>query len=141
MYLMISTDELAGALERSGLLPSTGDGRTAGNRTVAAALRGTLERSGFVIVHHTDLRAKLQVGDLISRNATDIPIEVVRLVDAEMTNWERATGEDRYAIDDLTRERERDQPYDWVASGGGGWSTSRGLIDAYAPLTVTEVTS
>jgi len=141
MYLMISTDELAEALERNGLLQSSDPSeRQRRGRTAAAALRGTLERQGFVIVHRTDLRTKLQVGDLISANAKAIPAEVVRVIDAEMTNWERAEGDDRYPIDDLTHEPDRSQPYDWIASGGGGWTTDAGLI-VYAPLTVTEVSS
>lgn len=140
MYLMISTDELASALEQAGLIGITNQGEEKRARSVAAMLRATLERQGFVITHRTDLRTKLQVGDLISSNAKTVPAEVVRVIDAELTNWERAEGDDRYPIDDLTHERDRSQAYNWIASGGGGWTTDEGLI-VYAPLTVTEVSS
>lgn len=79
-----------------------------------------------------------KVGDIIGPNATDIAWDVLMVKDCQGDEWVRAFGDNRYAIDDSTGERDRSQEYDWFTEGG--WAGTAGLLD-YAPLLVTVVAS
>lgn len=76
------------------------------------------------------------VGDIVGPNATDIPWDVLEVVNSERDTWRRAFGQDRYAREDSTGELDFSQEYDWITEGG--WSTTPGLL-VYAPLRVTRV--
>lgn len=78
-----------------------------------------------------------RIGDLIGPNATRIPWDVLEVECSEGDTWRRLYGPDRTVHSD-----DSDDPwvqeYDWTTSGGGGLSTTEGLI-MYAPLRITRV--
>lgn len=73
---------------------------------------------------------RTQVRDTISVNAVGIPDDVLEFVDSEGDTWRRPGSRDEATYDG--------QLYDWVTTGGGGWSTTEGRL-GYTPLRVTKV--
>ncbi len=78
------------------------------------------------------------VGDVISPFAADVPDNVTEVRDAhERDLWQRLDGADRLAVstDGLLDGTEE---YDWGTAGGGGYTTTDGLLDM-GPLTITRI--
>lgn len=95
-----------------------------------------------ITVDTSDLEPKFGVGDHIDSYLSGIPDYVLSVASSDSTVWRRATGDERYAVEDITGQIDRSQEYEWISWDHGhytgGHSTTGGLLD-YVPLTVLEV--
>lgn len=103
---------------------------------MAGRIEGSTQDRIGVLIDQLSAKTTSKVGDVIGPNATDIPWDVLAVIDSQNDQWVRAFGDNRYAVEDITGERDLSQEYDWFTAGG--WSTTDGLL-VYALLSVTVV--
>lgn len=108
-------------------------------RRAGGALRQAM---ADITVDTSDLEPKLRIGDRIDSYLSGIPDYVLTVASSDSTVWRRATGDERYPVEDGGGQIDRSQKYEWISWDRGhytgGQSTTDGLLD-YVPLTVLEV--